>query len=134
MFKLAGVTGSGNGADCDASTAATAAAINGKRSGRIRRVAPDSVATLGSLVGGSGYTDGSYTNVPLVRATGSGTQLLASGAAANITVASGIVTACTLVATRTGEGYTAGTVLTAAPGFIGAGTGFTINAATVGVG
>jgi hypothetical protein len=49
-------------------------------------------------------------------------------------VASGIVTACTLVAARTGEGYTVGDVLTAAGGYIGAGTGFTINVATVIVG
>jgi hypothetical protein len=97
-------------------------------------VAVDAILTLGSLVGGTGYTNGSYTNVPLVRTTGSGSQQLAAGAAADITVAGGIVTVCTLVAARAGEGYTAGTILTAAPGFIGAGTGFTITAATVGVG
>jgi hypothetical protein len=108
--------------------------VNGKRTGRIRRVSATSVGTLGTLVGGTGYTDGVYTNVPLVRTTGSGSQLRASGAAADITVASGIVTACTLVAARTGEGYTVGDVLTAAGGYIGAGTGFTINVATVIVG
>jgi hypothetical protein len=108
--------------------------VNGKRTGRIRRVSATSVGTLGTLVGGTGYTDGVYTSVPLVRTTGSGSQLLASGAAADITVASGIVTACTLVAARTGEGYTVGDVLTAAGGYIGAGTGFTINVATVIVG
>lgn len=105
--------------------------VNGKRTGRIRRISQTSVGTLGTLVGGTGYTDGSYTSVPLVRTTGSGSQLLASGAAANITVAGGIVTACTLVAARTGEGYTVGDVLTAASGYIGSGTGFTIPVATI---
>jgi hypothetical protein len=105
--------------------------VNGKRSGRVRRVAQNSIATLGSITGGTGYTSGSYTNVPLVRTTGTGSELLASGAAANITVASGVVTACTLVAARTGEGYSVGDVLTAAPGYIGSGTGFSIPVATV---
>jgi len=110
---------------------APATLVNGKRTGRVRRVTQTSVGTIGTLVGGTGYTNGSYTNVPLVRTTGSGSQLLASGAAANITVAGGIVTVCTLVATRTGEGYAVGNVLTAANGYLGAGTGFTINVATV---
>ena len=105
--------------------------VNGKRTGRVRRVSQTSVGSIGTLVGGTGYTNGTYTNVPLVRTTGSGSQLLASGVAANITVAGGIVTVCTLVSTRTGEGYAVGNVLTAAGGYLGAGTGFTINVATV---
>jgi hypothetical protein len=113
---------------------APAALVNGKRTGRIRRVAQGAISTLGSITGGTGYTSASYTNVPLVRTTGSGSQLLASGAAADITVAGGIVTVCTLVAARNGEGYTVGDVLTAAPGYLGAGTGFSIPVATVTVG
>jgi hypothetical protein len=108
--------------------------VNGKRTGRVRRVAQGSVATLGSITGGTGYTSASYTNVPLVRTTGTGSQLLASGAAADITVASGIVTVCTLVAARTGEGYAVGDVLTAASGYLGSGTGFSIPVATIAVG
>jgi hypothetical protein len=108
--------------------------VNGKRTGRIRRVAQGAIATLGSITGGTGYTNGSYTNVPLVRTTGSGSQLLASGAAANITVAGGIVTVCTLVAARNGEGYAVGDILTAAGGYLGAGTGFSIPVATTAVG
>lgn len=110
---------------------APATLVNGKRTGRIRRVSQTAVGTIGTLVGGTGYTNGTYTNIPLVRTTGSGSQLLASGAAANITVAGGIVTVCTLVATRTGEGYSVGDILTAAAVTIGAGTGFTITVATV---
>jgi hypothetical protein len=108
--------------------------VNGKRTGRIRRVVQGSIATLGSITGGTGYTSASYTNVPLVLTTGSGSQLLASGAAANITVAAGIVTVCTLVAARNGEGYAVGDVLTAAGGYLGAGTGFSIPVASIAVG
>ena len=105
--------------------------VNGKRTGRVRRVAQGAIATLGSITSGTGYTSGSYNNVPLVRTTGSGSQLLASGAAANITVAGGIVTVCTLVAARSGEGYAVGDILTAAGGYLGAGTGYSIPVATV---
>jgi hypothetical protein len=105
--------------------------VNGKRTGRIRRLEQGAIATLGSITGGTGYTSASYTNVPLVRTTGSGSQLLASGAAADITVAGGIVTVCTLVAARVGQGYAVGDVLTAAGGYLGAGTGFSIPVATI---
>ena len=57
--------------------------VNGKRTGRIRRLAKGAIATLNTLVGGASYTNGSYTNVPLVRVGSFGPQ---GGAAANITV------------------------------------------------
>lgn len=103
--------------------------INGKRTGRIRRLAKGAVATFGTLTGGTGYTNGSYTNVPLVR-VGAGTSS-AGGVAADITVAGGIVTVCTLVAARNGEGYSVGEALTAQAGRIGPGTGFQILVATI---
>jgi hypothetical protein len=103
--------------------------VNGKRTGRIRRVAKGAIATLGAITAGSGYTNGSYTNVPLVRVNQAGRPL--GGAAADITVAGGIVTVCTLVAARNGEGYEVGEVLTAQAGRLGAGTGFQIPVATI---
>jgi hypothetical protein len=108
--------------------------VNGKRTGRVRRVAQGAIATFGSIVGGTGYTNGSYTNVRLVFNTPSSVTAALGGAEANITVAGGIVTVCTLVAARNGEDYTVGDVLTAQPGALGAGTGFTIPVATITVG
>jgi hypothetical protein len=66
---------------------------------------------------GSGYTDGSYTNVPLTGGTsGSGLQ-------ANITVTSGAVTACTVTDTTTLEDYQIGDILSAADSNLGGGGG-----------
>lgn len=104
--------------------------VNGKRTGRIRRIAKGAVATFSGLVGGTGYTSAAYTDVPLVRTAGESGGIL-GGVAANITVAGGIVTVCTLVAARNGEGYEVGQTLTAAGGYLGAGTGFTINVASI---
>ena len=108
--------------------------VNGKRTGRVRRLAQGAIATVGTLVGGTGYTDGSYTNVRLVYVTPSAVNSALGGAAADITVAGGIVTVCTLVAARNGEEYKVGDVLTAQAGILGAGTGFSINVATIAVG
>lgn len=63
----------------------------------------NSIATLGAITAGSGYTNGTYTNVALVGGTG-------AGAFATVTVAGGVVTAVTI--TQPGQGYTAGDVLT----------------------
>jgi hypothetical protein len=65
-------------------------------------------ANLFTLTAGSGYTDGTYTNVVMTGGTGTGAQ-------ATITVAGGIVTA--VVITANGTGYTVGDELTyALPG------------------
>jgi len=81
------------------------------------------VGTLGSVTGGSGYTDGTYTDVPLTGGTG-------SGATADITVASGAVTTVTIVSK--GQGYTAGDTLSAAAASIGGtGSGFEVPVATI---
>ena len=66
---------------------------------------------------GSGYTNGSYTNVPITGGTtGSGLQ-------ANITVAGGAVTACTVTSTTTLEDYQIGDILSAADSNLGSGGG-----------
>lgn len=81
------------------------------------------IATLGAITGGSLYTNGTYTNVPLTGGTG-------SGATANITVAGGAVTAVTLV--NRGSGYTVADSLSAAAANIGGtGSGFAIPVATI---
>lgn len=76
------------------------------------------IGSLGTLVGGSGYTNGAYSGG---FTGGSGT-----GAQADFTISGGVVTA--VVLTNLGSGYVVGDVLTApVPG----GTGFTINVASV---
>jgi hypothetical protein len=82
----------------------------------------NSVATHGTITGGTGYVNGSYTNVALTGGTG-------TGAKANITVAGGAVTVATI--TDGGSGYTVGDTLSAANTSLGGtGTGFATNVAT----
>jgi len=80
----------------------------------------DSIATLGTPTAGSGYTNGTYTNIPLSGGTG-------KGATATIVVASGAVSTVTLV--NKGSGYTVADSLTAnlAP----VGSGFAVAVATI---
>ena len=94
-----------------------------KVTGTATRKETGSVATTGTIVVGSGYTNGTYTNVALSGGTG-------YGATANITVAGGIITAVTLV--RGGQWYLVGDVLSCL--LIGAGSNFALPVATVGMG
>lgn len=81
------------------------------------------ILTLSGLVGGTGYVDDVYNGVFL--AGGSG-----HGMTANITVAGGIVTACTLV--NGGVNYlTTDTLLVSNTLLGGAGSGFSIQVATI---
>jgi hypothetical protein len=82
------------------------------------------INVLGAITAGSGYTNGSYLNVPLTGGTG-------NGATANITVAGGAVTAVTLV--NRGQGYTAADSLSASTAIIGAGTLFAIPVTSISV-
>lgn len=81
------------------------------------------IATLGSVTGGSLYTNGTYNNVPLTGGTG-------SGALATIVVAGAAVT--TVTVTYGGEGYTVADALSAAAANIGGtGSGFSVPVATL---
>ena len=81
------------------------------------------VLTLNTLVGGTLYTNGTYTNVTLTGGSG-------SGAKATIVVAGATVTTVTL--TTPGNGYVVGNTLSATAATIGGtGSGFSINVATI---
>jgi hypothetical protein len=81
------------------------------------------LATTSGLTGGTGYTNGIYTNVPLT--SGHGQQ-----GAATITVAGSAVTAVAI--TTAGFGYQVGDVLSASNlNLGGAGSGFLVTVATV---
>ena len=82
------------------------------------------ILTTGTLVGGSAYTNGTYTVVSLTG--GSGT-----GAKATIVVSGAAVSSVTI--TTAGNGYVVGDTLSALASAIGGtGTGFSVKAATVG--
>jgi len=76
------------------------------------------LAGFGTIVGGSGYTNGTYVNVPLTGGNG-------SNGTATITVAGGVVTTVTLV--NPGYLYLVGNSLSAAVSTIGGtGSGFSV--------
>jgi hypothetical protein len=89
----------------------------------INTAATTGQAGAGAITGGSLYTAGTYTNVPLTGGTG-------SGATANIAVAGGAVTAVTLV--NRGSGYTSGDTLSASAANIGGtGSGFVFTLSSI---
>ena len=108
--------------------------VTGKRTGRVRRLTEGAVATLDTLVAGADYTPSLVgVTVNMTRTTG---DLLKRGGGCVCLITTdvaGTVTDCTLVATRGGTGYAVDELLTAAPGTIGPGTGFSIRVATVAV-
>lgn len=83
-----------------------------------------SVATIGTITPGSGYTnDGTYTDVALTGGSG-------SGAKATIVVTGGAVTSVTI--TTPGTGYVKGDSLSATAANIGTGgSGFAVEIATI---
>ena len=97
--------------------------INKGKANNLLNIAANAILTLGAITAGSGYTTGSYVNVPL---TGGG----GTGATADITVSGGAVTAVTL--RNGGANYAAANTLSAA--LPGGGSGFSIPVATVGAG
>lgn len=84
----------------------------------------NAVRTINSLVGGSGYTNGSYYNISLINTT----TISGINATADIVVAGGIVTSVAIVSG--GTGYEVSDVLTASGSVIGAGAGFTVSVAS----
>ena len=89
-------------------------------------LAKGGISTVNALVGGTLYTAGTYTNVPLTGGTGSGAQ-------ATVVVAGGAVTTVTI--TTAGTGYLTGDQLSAAAANIGGtGSGFLCNVAKMAAG
>ena len=84
---------------------------------------PAGIITLGPIVGGSGYGDGTYANVPLTGGSG-------ASATATITIFSGIVT--NVVIEVAGIGYKIGDVLSASNTNLGgSGSSFTVTVADI---
>jgi hypothetical protein len=87
------------------------------------------VSTLGSVTGGSGYTQGTYRNVPLVVSSGTAGY----GATADIVVSTGgVVTSVTIA--NAGSGYATNTVFTVAAADIDSdnnGTNFSVTVTAV---
>jgi len=89
----------------------------------VTAIKTSSVKTLGTITGGSGYVNGTYTNVTLTGGSG-------SGAKATVTVTGGNVTAVTV--TSRGAGYQVGNVLSASNTELGGtGAGFSVPVATL---
>ena len=81
------------------------------------------ISTLGTVTGGSSYTNGTYTAVPLTGGNGSGAQ-------ATVVVSGGAVSTVTI--TTAGTRYVVGDVLSAAAANIGGtGSGFSVPVATL---
>ena len=91
----------------------------------LRVVQDGTILSFGSAVAGSGYTDASYTNVPLTGGTG-------SGALANIVVSGGGVATGSILVSG-GSGYKTTDQLSAADASLGGGggSGFTIEVDSV---
>ena len=96
---------------------------NGIGTGPINIGFSGQVLTLNTLVAGTGYTNGTYTSVPLSGGSG-------SGAVATVVVSGTVVTTVTL--TSGGENYIVADILTTSNSNIGGtGSGFSIRVATI---
>ncbi len=88
-------------------------------------VAPGKLLS-GTIAGGSAYTNGTYTNVPLTGGAGTGAIAL------SIVVSGGLVTAVTISKDGTGANYLVGNVLSASAAAIGGtGSGFTYTTTSI---
>jgi len=84
----------------------------------VSTITSSAIQTLGAVTGGSGYTNGTYTNVPLTAGSG-------ANATATVVVSGGAVTTVTI--TLRGAGYVVGNTLSALNTNLGGtGAGFSI--------
>jgi len=84
----------------------------------VSAVTSSAIQTLGSITAGSGYTNGTYNNVPLTGGSG-------ANATATVVVSGGVVTSVTI--TLRGAGYVVGNTLSASNTNLGGtGAGFSI--------
>lgn len=89
----------------------------------LNQITTSGLNTHGTITGGSGYTNGTYINVPLTNGGG-------HGALATVVVSGGAVTAVTI--TFPGYGYTVGSSLSVAASSVGGtGAGFSAPVATI---
>ena len=87
------------------------------------------IDALGAITGGSAYTNGTYTNVPLTGGTGTG------AVASSVTVSVGAVTSVTIAANGTGINYAYGDTLSASNANLGgSGSGFSVPVALLSAG
>jgi len=79
------------------------------------------ISALGTITGGSGYANGTYTNVPLTGGSGTG------AVAATVVVSVGTVTSVTIATNGTGVNYAYGDTLSASNTNLGGtGSGFSV--------
>lgn len=98
--------------------------LYGVRINNKRALNDGNIASTGSITGGSGYTNGTYTAQALSKVSGTGSGI---NGTATIVVSGGAITSVTIV--NKGANYNSGDVLTAAvPG----GTGFSFPVASTG--
>ena len=81
------------------------------------------VLFLNGLLGGSGYTDGTYNNVDAFVISGPTWQTLPKF---NVVISGGVATSCTLVSPGVGASTNASAVFSVSTSTIGSGTGFQI--------
>lgn len=124
------ITNAGSGYVAGATLVVTISGGGGSGATATALVGDGGISTGTVFPFGSGYVDGTYTNVPAVTLTGVGT-----GALFDVVVVGGQVTSATIVAGSNGTGYNIGdTISFNAANLGGAGSGVVITVNTVNTG